>query len=146
MAAKQAANGGTTYCYAFDVPYTGAYEMCKTGHAVDCYYFFGIFTGDKAVGTKEEVDFSRKYQKMFENFLKTGDPSTEDVAWKPFNAETCCVTLLNKDRIECIEGYNAERLRLVFKMIDESEAMRYAFPFKFMLADAAEISQAEAAK
>ena len=146
MAAKQAANGGTTYCYAFDEPYTGAYAMCKAGHAVDCYYLFGIFTGDKAVGTKEDVDFSRKYQKMFENFLKTGDPSTEDVEWKPYNAETGCITLLNKDRIECIEGYNAERLRLVFKMIDESEAMRYAFPFKFMLPLAAEIKKAEAGK
>lgn len=146
MAAKQAANGGTTYCYAFDVPYTGAYEMCKAGHAVDCFYFFGIFTGDKAVGTKEDVDLSRKYQKMFENFLKNGDPSTEDVEWKPFNTETSCVTLLNKEKTECIEGYNAERLRLVIKMIDESEAMRYVFPFKFMLPLAAEIRQAEAAE
>ena len=146
MAAKQAENGGTTYCYAFDEPYSGSYAMCRAGHAVDCYYLFGIFTGDKAVGTKEEVDFSRKYQKMFENFLKTGDPSTEDVRWKPYNAETGCITLLNTKKIECMEGFNAERLRLVFKMIDESEAMRYAYQFKFMLPLAVEIRKSGTAE
>ena len=143
MATKQAEKGGTTYCYAFNEPYTGDYAMCKAGHAVDCYYFFGIFNGDKAIGTKEQVDFSRKYQKMFENFLKTDNPSTEDVEWKPYNAETGYITLLNKEKIECIKGYNAERIRLVIKMIDESEVMRYAYPFKFMLPLAAELSKAK---
>ena len=41
---------------------------------------------------------------MFENFLKTGDPSTEDVEWKPYNTETGCITLLNTKTIECMEG------------------------------------------
>ncbi len=146
LAAKQAANGGTSYCYAFDEPYNPPYDDCKAGHAVDCYYLFGNFTGAKALGTKEQVDFSRKYQKMFESFLKTGNPSTEDVKWEPYNAETGCITLLNKEKIECIPGYNKERLSLMFKMIDENKAMRYTYPWKYMLPTALKIRLEELLK
>ena len=146
MAAKQAANGGTTYCYAFDEPYNPPYDACKAGHAVDCYYFFGTFNGGKVLGTKEQVDFSRRYQKVLESFMKTGNPSTEDVEWKPYNAENGCITLLNKEKIECIPKYNAERIRLAIKMTDENKAMRYSFPWPYMFPLAIKISQTEAAK
>ncbi len=140
MAQKQTENGGTTYCYAFDEPYDPPYEACKAGHGIDCCYLFGNFTGGKALGTKEQVDFSRKYQKMLVNFMKTGNPSTDDVDWKPFSKETGYITFLNKERIECIKGYNADRIQTAIKMFDESEAMKYALPWSFMLPMAYDIA------
>ncbi len=123
MAAKQAENGGISYCYAFDEPYNPPYDICKAGHAIDVYYLFGTFTGAKALGTNEQVDFSRKYQKMLENFMKTGNPSSEDVKWEPFNLETGYITFLNKEKIECVKGYNAERIKTAINMFDENDAM-----------------------
>lgn len=137
MASKQAANGGTTYCYAFDEPYNAPYDMCKAGHAIDCYYLFGNFTGAKALGTKEQVDFSRRYQKVLESFLKTGNPSTDDVKFEPYNNDTGYITLLNKERMECIKGYNATRIQTAIKMIDENDAMKYTLPWKYMFPIAA---------
>lgn len=146
MAAKQAENGGTTYCYAFDEPYNPPYDICKAGHAVDVYYLFGTFTGTKVLGTNEQVDFSRRYQKMFGNFLRTGNPSTEDVEWKPYNAETGYITFMNKEKIECIKGYNAERIQTAIRMFDENEAMKYSLPWAYMLPMAVEIAHGEPAK
>lgn len=140
MAQKQTENGGTTYCYAFDEPYNPPYDACKAGHAIDCCYLFGNFNGGKALGTKEQVDFSRKYQNMLANFMKTGNPSTDDVDWKPFSKETGYVTFLNKERIECIKGYNADRIQTAIKMFDESEAMKYALPWSYMFPMAYDIA------
>lgn len=146
MAAKQAKNGGTTYCYAFDEPYDPPYEKCKAGHAIDVYYLFGTFTGTKVRGTKEQVDFSRRYQKMFGNFLKTGNPSTEEVEWKPYDSETGYITFMNKDKIECIKGYNAKRIQTAIKMFDENEAMKYSFPWSYMFPMAKEIAHGDSSE
>lgn len=136
MAQKQAENGGKTFCYAFDEPYNGSYSVCKAGHAIDCYYFFGSFNGGKALGTKEQVDFSRKYQEMAVNFIRTGDPSTKDFKWEAYNKETGYVTLLNKENIQCIEGYRKNRIDLAVKMIDENKAMRAVFSWLAMFEEA----------
>ncbi len=139
MAQKQAEKGGKTFCYAFDQPYDGAYSICNAGHAIDCYYFFGSFNGGKALGTKEQVDFSRKYQEMAVNFIRNGDPSTKDFKWEAYNKDTGYITLLNKDKIECIEGYHKDRINSAVKMFDESKAMKTAFPWPFMFQIAKEI-------
>ncbi len=132
MAQKQAENGGTMYCYAFDQSYDGSYSICKAGHAIDLYYFFGSFNGEKALGTKEQVDFSRKYQEMAVNFIRYGNPSTKYVKWESYNKDTGYITLLNRDNIQCIEGYRKNRINLAVKMIDENEAMRYVISWDYM--------------
>ena len=132
MAQKQADNGGTTYCYAFGQPYDGPYAVCKAGHAIDCYYFFGSFNGGKAIGTKEQVDFSRKYQDMAVNFIRKGNPSTNDFEWKPYNKDTGYVTFLKAGEINCVEGYHKNRLNLMAQMIEENRAMKSAFSWDYM--------------
>ena len=77
---------------------------------------------------------------MLANFMKTGNPSTDDVDWKPFSKETGYVTFLNKERIECIKGYNADRIQTAIKMFDESEAMKYALPWSYMFPMAYDIA------
>ena len=132
MAQKQAEKGGKTYCYAFDQSYDGDYAKCRAGHAIDCYYFFGSFNGGKALGTKEQVDFSRKYQDMAVNFIRHGDPSTGNFKWHPYNKDTGYITVLNKDNIQCVEGYHKNRINLAVKMTDENEAMKVAMPWTYM--------------
>ncbi len=124
MAAKQADNGGTCYVYAFDQKYDGYYAECGEGHAVDCYYLFGNFSGDRTLGTKKQVDFSRKYQNMAANFCRYGNPSTEDIEWKPYNTETGYCAVLNDEHIECVKGYHSGRITNAIKMMDENRAMK----------------------
>ncbi len=139
MAQKQADNGGTTYCYAFDEPYNPPYEEAKAGHGIDCNYFFGNFNGGKALGTNEQVDFSRKYQDMFVNFLKTGNPSTNEIKWEPYNRDTGYIALLNKEKTECVREYNKVRIDTAIAMIDQNEAMKYALPWSYMIPMAVEL-------
>ena len=139
MAAKQAANGGTTYVYAFDEKYDGFYAECGAGHAIDCYYLFGNFTGTKAMGTNKQVDFSRKYQNMVASFCRNGDPSTEDIAWKPYDMETGWCALLNDEKTECVKGYHYGRIINAIKMIDESSIMKMFLPWPKMFEIAAEL-------
>ena len=141
MAAKQAANGGTTYVYAFDEKYDGFYSDCGAGHAIDCYYLFGNFTGTKAMGTNKQVDFSRKYQNMVANFCRSADPSTEDIDWKPYNTETGWCALLNDEKIECIKGYHSERIINMIRMIDENIAMKMFLPWSKMFPIAIELHE-----
>lgn len=136
MAQKQAEKGGKTFCYAFGEPYDGAYAKCGAGHAIDCYYFFGSFNGGKSIGTKEQVDFSRRYQEMAVNFIRNGDPSTKDFKWYPYNKDTSYVTVLNKNKIECVKEYHKTRINLAVKMTDENAAMKVAMPWSLMFANA----------
>lgn len=141
MAAKQAANGGTTYVYAFDQKYDGFYSECGAGHAIDCYYLFGNFTGTKAMGTPKQVDFSRKYQNMVANFCRSGDPSTEDIDWRPYNTGTGWCALLNDEKTECIKGYHCGRIINAIKMIDENPVMKLFLPWPRMFEIAAELHE-----
>lgn len=133
MAQKQADNGGTSYCYAFGEPYNGEYAKCGAGHAVDCYYLFGSFTGGKAIGTKEQVDLSRKYQEMAVNFFKYGNPSTKDLKWEPYNKETGYIMHVKVNDTRCIEGYHKNRINYAVKMTDENDAMKIAFAWNRMM-------------
>ena len=139
MAAKQALNGGITYIYAFDQKYDGHYAECGAGHAVDCYYLFGNFNGGKARGTHRQVDFSRKYQNMVANFCRNGDPSTEDILWKPYDAENGFCALLNDEKTECVRAYHYGRIKNAIKMIDENSAMKLFFPWPRMFEIAVEL-------
>ena len=139
MAQKQAANGGKTYCYAFGQPYDGEYSVCKAGHAVDVYYFFGSFNGGKAEGTKAQVDLSRKYQEMAVNFIRNGTPSMDGFTWEEYNKENGYITYLSVDRLECVKGYNKDRINAACRMYDENEAMRTAFGWSLMFKMAKEI-------
>ena len=69
---------------------------------------------------------------MAVNFIRYGNPSTKDVKWESYNKDTGYITLLNKDNIQCIEGYHKNRINLAVKMIDENEAMRYVISWDYM--------------
>lgn len=141
MAQAQAKNGGKTYCYAFGQPYDGDYSVCKAGHAIDVYYLFGSFNGNKADGTNIEVDFSRKYQEMAVNFIRTGVPSIQGLTWEPYNEDTGYITYLSANRIECVKGYNQQRINSACKMFDENDAMKAALPWGYMFKMAHDLHQ-----
>ena len=104
--------------------------MAKYGaaHAIDCYYLFGSFEGNEAAGTKEEVDLSRKFQRMIANFCRTGDPSTKDMKWPIYTAKDRSTMMIGQNmRIE--KNPESARVEAALKMVDLHEDFRYLKSF-----------------
>ena len=85
QAERHAQSGGNTYMYYWTkvsaIPHYGA---C---HAVELSYVFNnlddtIFTGEKA-----DASLAEDVQEMWVNFARTGDPSTAEYVWKPYDAK-----------------------------------------------------------
>ncbi len=129
MAEKQAQNGGICYTYAFDQPYDGSISSLKAAHGVDCHYLFGNFDGNAALGTKEQVDFSIKFQEMIAQFCRTGNPSLKKIIWKPYNKADRNCTFLSAKEIKLIEKFNNDRIENLVKMFDTNEYFRYIMPW-----------------
>ncbi len=51
------------------------------------YYLFGNFDGKRALGTEEEVQLSRDFQKMTVNFCLTGNPSIKGHEWPEYDGK-----------------------------------------------------------
>lgn len=88
QAEMHAKNGGKGFFYTFEKGYDGDYSYMGAAHAIDCFYMFGSFDGNCALGTDEEVELSRKFQRMIANFCKTGDPSTDGLTWPEYKNDT----------------------------------------------------------
>jgi para-nitrobenzyl esterase len=76
--------------YPSAIPYMGA---C---HAVELAYVFNnlnetIYTGDNI-----DTGLAAKVQQMWVNFAKTGDPSTDEYKWTPYDSTDRMTMLLGK--------------------------------------------------
>ena len=96
QASFHAEGGGNTYMYYWTkesaIPHYGA---C---HAVELSYVFNnledtIFTGENA-----DPSLAETVQEMWVNFAKTGNPSTEEHVWDPYDMKTRNTMILG-DRI-----------------------------------------------
>ena len=128
QATKHAENGGKGYFYIFEQSYDGSMAQYGAAHAIDCYYLFGTFDGNDAAGTKEEVDLSRKFQRMIANFCVAGDPSTEDLEWPVYTAEDRSTMMISQN-MHVENNPEAARVEAALKMVDLHEDFRYLKSF-----------------
>lgn len=84
QAKMHADKGGKHYMYywtkASALPYHGA---C---HAVELAYVFNNLRDTIYTGEEADETLAKTVQEMFINFAKTGDPSTGDYTWKPYES------------------------------------------------------------
>lgn len=77
--------GGRNYMYYWTkesaIPYFGA---C---HAVELAYVFNNLDDTVYTGEKADAALAAEVQEMWVNFVKTGDPSTADHHWDPYDSE-----------------------------------------------------------
>lgn len=123
QALEHSKNGGISYSYTFEKKYDYP-EYLGAAHAVDCYYLFGTFDGKDALGTKEEVDLALDFQKMIANFVKTGNPSTEQHNWPVYNNETRQKMMIG-DHIRVETNPEKERVDIALKMMKSGYRFRY---------------------
>lgn len=132
FAKKQVKRGGKkVYTYAFDIPYNGHYADLKAAHAVDCFYTFGNFDGNAGTGTEAQVELSRKWQKILVNFCKTGNPSTEDIAWKPY-CDSENTVIIGEEKFELVENWEKARYDAFEKMVDTNDKMKFITPWGYV--------------
>ena len=83
QAQEHSKNGGKAYMYYWTVP--SAIPDRKACHAVELAYVFGnleetIYTGERA-----DEDISDAVMQMWTNFARIGNPSTDEIEWKPYD-------------------------------------------------------------
>lgn len=99
QAEYQAANGAKVFNYYWTSPSAiGSLGAC---HAVELAYVFNnlddrIYTGDYM-----DEALAKRVQRMWINFAKTGNPSTETFTWDPYSKDARCTAVLGReDRME----------------------------------------------
>ena len=95
QAELHARNGGRNYMYYWDKP--SAIEHYGACHAVELAYVFNnlddtIFTGEPA-----DPALAATVQQMWVNFARTGDPSTDEARWEPYDAGARRTMILGDD-------------------------------------------------
>lgn len=94
QAARHAAAGGRSFTYYWTQ--RGANKTIGASHAIELSYIFNnpeevIYTGN--VYNEELAD---KVQHMWVNFARTGNPSLEDLQWRPYTPHTRLTMILGK--------------------------------------------------
>ncbi len=125
---KQVAKGGKVYTYSFDIPYDGEHSDLKAAHAIDCFYTFGNFDGNISFGTDKQVEISRKWQEFLVNFCKTGNPSTDDLAWKEYS-DNCTTGYIGAEKFEVQKSWKVDRYKAFERMVDSNDMMKYVTPW-----------------
>ena len=88
-------NGGKAYMYYWTVP--SSLPMRNACHAVELAYVFGnleetIYTGEVA-----DEALSDTVMQMWANFARTGDPSTDSLAWEPYTEKKRATMVITRN-------------------------------------------------
>ena len=128
QATAHAENGGKGFFYLFEQPYDGVMAQYGAAHAVDLCYFFGNFDADRGDGTKEEVELSRRFQRMITNFCLSGDPSCDGLVWPAYDRENRYTMMIGPNmRVE--KNPEKDRVEAAIRMVDTHPKFRYLESF-----------------
>jgi para-nitrobenzyl esterase len=77
------------YLYLWDwYPLVNGTTEYRAFHAAEVPYVFGQFDMFQIDISERDLDFSKKMIKIWTNFAKTGNPSTQMVLWPEFNSSS----------------------------------------------------------
>ena len=110
QAELHAQNGGNAYVYQWT--YSGADETIGACHAIELSYIFNnlqetIYTGERI--NEQLADTS---QTMWVNFARTGNPSTEEIEWNAYTADTKYTMLLGEE-VKLVDDYKGSQRELI---------------------------------
>ena len=79
---------GKTYCFYWSYPSSNG-EM-GAAHSVELMFIFdvrGVGTNSVFNGTNISDDIFEAVQQMWTNFARCGNPSTDEIEWKPYSVD-----------------------------------------------------------
>ena len=114
QAESNSANGGNVYLYYWEYP--SALDELGACHATELAYVFNnldvtVFTGDNI-----DPQLAETVQQMWVNFAKTGDPSTEEYSWTPYDTDTRSTMILGTD-IHIEEDHLSEQRQAITPLL-----------------------------
>ena len=128
QAALQAETGSTCYMYYWTKESTiEHYGAC---HAVELAYVFNNLDDTIYIGSPADPSLAATVQEMWVNFAKTGDPSTEEYKWDPYD-DHYRNTMFLGDEIKMVEDPLKEQRVLIEPLL------KYRISGYYMMADAA---------
>lgn len=119
---QHAKNNGTVYSYSIHKEYA-APEFFKSGHAIDIYYLFNKFNGKIVLGTKEDIELAKDFQKMIANFCISDNPSTDKYTWEPFTMDNQKTMIIN-NKCELVTDYQRARYDKSMELFELDENIR----------------------
>ena len=126
-------NGGKTYMYYWTYP--SAIPGQGACHAVELAYVFNNPDQTIYLGEPADPGLSAEVQRMWANFARTGDPSTEAYSWKAYAPEDRRTMVLGEDiRMEkdlMEERYEALEPFLRYCLTADYMEMDYSVPFVY---------------
>ena len=110
LADYHADEGGNTFVYHWRYP--GENEIRGACHNIELIYVFGNLEETRYTGNKVNEELSDIVQEMWANFANTGDPSTSEYKWEPYDTEKRKFMVLD-EKIEMEENYKSEQRELI---------------------------------
>lgn len=95
QAELHAENGNTVYTYYWTMP--GSDKTVGACHAIELAYVFGNPQETIYNGSLYDESLADKVQDMWVNFARTGNPSTETIAWEPYAKDARYTIILGED-------------------------------------------------
>ncbi len=95
QARLHAENGNRAYTYYWACP--GEDKEIGACHAIELSYVFRNLQETIYTGAYVEPELADTVQEMWANFARTGDPSTKEYAWDPYDGDTRKTMVLSKN-------------------------------------------------
>ena len=103
-------NGGTVYMYYWSEPSSITFRGAC--HAVELAYVFGNTDETIYTGKPADLQLSRMIMNIWTNFARTGNPSTANLQWEPFDSVNRATMLLRKHPVMKYDILRKQRILL----------------------------------
>lgn len=124
-------NGGKAYMYYWTVP--SKLPLRKACHAVELAYVFGNINETIYTGEVADESLSDTVMTMWSNFARTGDPSTDDLAWEEYTEQSRATMVFSDQphiKYDVLRGRRKLLSPLLRHMINPSySTLDYNVPF-----------------
>lgn len=110
QAALHTEAGGKDFVYFWNYP--SSIPRMGACHAVELAYVFNNLTETIYTGDNINIELANKAQDMWINFIRTGDPSTEEHYWPEYNREYR-ETMILGDHVRCVQDPLSEQRKLM---------------------------------
>ena len=107
-------NGGNTYMYYWTYP--GENETVGACHAIELTYIFNNLENTIYTGNKVNPELADAAQNMWVNFARTGNPSTDDCEWSPYNSDTRMTMILGEE-ISMVSDWKGEQREILTPLL-----------------------------
>ena len=134
-----------TFCYYWSYP--GSNPEVAAAHSVELIFVFnfrGIGTNSPFNGTNTPDEIFTTVMQMWTNFARCGDPSTDQIEWKPYSVnDQNVLDIAGPGDIRIKQGLLAEQYKAVLPLVNYYQFIDKYFTPSLILGVVAERGQGD---